>query len=183
MRKPSRTREFPLPIVVGLLIGAVLIGVALLGQSRRSLVDVFHEAPTPEIPGLIANLGDASKNVMATWLGDGDSVPAVTPQASGPRIAVHVDSMRRVGTVLEIRGTIFNQTGAPLPFAIDNFSFVDATGVRYGNGATAAPITIDASAPFAFNIPIPPSRVLTMTVTYEPDPPLVITLLQERSTP
>jgi len=45
MRKPVRSRDLPIPMIVGVIIGAVLIGIALLGQERRSLVDVFDEAP------------------------------------------------------------------------------------------------------------------------------------------
>jgi hypothetical protein len=161
----------------------MLIGVALLGQERRSLVDVFDKAPTPELPALFANFGDVSQQAVASWLSDGSSLPAVTPQAVGPRIAVHVDRLRRVGTVLEIRGTIFNKTSTPLSFSVDNIRFVDAEGNKYENAAPNPSLTLETTAPFAFQIPVPPSRMLTMTVTYDPDPPLVITLLQERSTP
>lgn len=183
MRKPVRSRDLPIPMIVGVIIGAVLIGIALLGQERRSLVDVFDEAPTPALPALFASFGDSSQQLVSTWLSDGDTVPAVTPQATGSRIAVHVDTLHRVGTVLEIRGTVLNQTGAPLEFSAANFRFADATDVKYGVGDATQTITITDRAPFAFQIPVPPSRALTMTVVFDPDPPLVITLLQERSTP
>lgn len=183
MKKPVRGYDLPIPLIVGVIIGAVMIGIALLGQERRSLVDVFDEAPTPELPALFASFGDVSQQLVSTWLSDGASVPAVTPQAVGPRIAVHVDTLHRVGTVLEIRGTLLNTTAAPLPFAVSNFRFTDATDIKYGVGDATQTIMLTDSAPFAFQIPVPPSRVLTMTVTFDPDPPLVITLLQERSTP
>lgn len=183
MRKPGRRREFPVPIIVGVIIGGILIGVALMGQARRPLVDVFEAAPTPALPALFANLGDTSAAVVTNWLRDGAQLPAVTPQAVGPRIAVHVDELQRVGTVLAIRGTIFNNTATTIPFSINNFQFVDATGVGYNSESAVGTIMLETSAPFAFNIPVPPSRALTMTVTLDPDPPLVIALLQERSTP
>ena len=183
MRKPVRSRDLPIPIIVGVIIGAVLIGIALQGQERRSLVDVFDEAPTPELPTLFASFGDVSQQFVSTWLSDGATVSAVTPQATGPRIAVHVDTLHRVGTVLEIRGTVFNKTDAPLAFSAANFRFSDATDIKDGVGDATQTITIADSVPFAFQIPVPPSRVLTMTVVFDPDPPLVITLLQERSIP
>jgi hypothetical protein len=183
MKKPVRGNDLPIPLIVGLIIGAVLIGIALLGQERRSLVDVFDEAPTPELPALFANFGDVSQQVVTAWLSDGTSLPAVTPQAVGPRIAVHVDTLHRVGTVLEIRGMVLNQTDSPLTFSAANFRFSDATDIKYGVGDATQPITVTDSVPFAFQIPVPPSRALTMTVVFDPDPPLVITLLQERSAP
>ncbi len=183
MRKPGRRSELPVPIIVGVIIGVILIGGALMGQARRPLVDVFDAAPTPELPSLFADLGDTSAAVVTSWLTDGAQLPAVTPQAVGPRISVHVDALQRVGTVLAIRGTIFNNTASSIPFSINNFQFIDATGVRYNSEHAVDAIMLETSAPFAFNIPVPPSRALTMTVTLDPDPPLVIALLQERRNP
>lgn len=104
MKKPVRGNDLPIPLIVGLIIGAVLIGIALLGQERRSLVDVFDEAPTPELPALFANFGDVSQQVVTAWLSDGTSLPAVTPQAVGPRIAVHVDTLHRFGITHVAKG-------------------------------------------------------------------------------
>mgnify|MGYP003341138496 CR=1 FL=1 len=144
-----------------MVIRAVLIGIALLGQEPRSFIDVFDAAPTPELPVWFADLGDTSAAVVADWLTDGALVPAVTPQAMGPRIAEHIDQRWRVGKVLEIHGTICNNTASTTFFSQIN----SGLSMRPGLCTTTRTLTgppFSAAASFAFHIPVPPSRKLTM---------------------
>jgi acetylornithine deacetylase/succinyl-diaminopimelate desuccinylase-like protein len=97
--------------------------------------------------------------------------------------AVYVEELRRVGTTLEIRGRLVNQSATQLHVAVQNFTFVDAAGIRYGVAGPTSILEPAAVEPFAFTVPVPPSRVLTMTLVLAPDPPLVLTLLQESVQP
>lgn len=175
-------REIPLWLV-GVVIGLGLIGVSLFDQQKTSLQRVFKAAPTPQIPAMIGTALEKPLAAVSAWLDDGSAVAPVTNQASGPRVAVYVEELRRVGTTLEIRGRLVNHSATQLHVAVQNFTFVDAAGIQYGVAGPTSILDPDAVEPFAFTVPVPPSRVLTMTLVLVPDPPLVLTLLQESVQP
>jgi hypothetical protein len=175
-------REIPLWLV-GVVIGLGLIGVSFFDQQKTTLQRVFKQAPTPQIPAMIGTALEKPMAAVSAWLADGSAVAPVTNQANGPRVAVYVEELRRVGTTLEIRGRLVNHSATQLHVAVQNFTFVDAAGIRYGVAGPTSIVNPDATEPFAFTVPVPPSRVLTMTLVLVPDPPLVLTLLQESVQP
>jgi hypothetical protein len=175
-------REIPLWLV-GVAIGIALIGVSLFDQQNTALQRVFKVAPTPEIPAMIGTALEKPMAAVSAWLADGAAVAPVTNQANGPRVSLYVEELRRVGTTLEIRGRLVNQSATQLHVAVQDFTFVDAAGIRYGVDGPTSNVDPASTEPFAFTVPVPPSRALTMTLILAPDPPLVLTLLQESVQP
>jgi hypothetical protein len=157
--------------LVGLLIGVGLIVLASMDQQRGALTTVFEQAPTPEF-GLLDDL-----------LAPSPTGPTVTPHVVGERIAVYITNMARVGSTLEIRGTIENRSQENITFGLQNILFIDAVNIKYGVGESALELGALQQVPFNFQIPVPPGRPLTMTITLDPDPAVVIPLLQESITP
>ncbi|NBU63256.1 MAG: hypothetical protein EBS29_01900 [Chloroflexia bacterium] len=175
-------RQIPLWLV-GVAIGVGLIAVSLLDQRTAALRQVFRAAPTPRLPDLIGKTLEKPMAVVSAWLADGASVAPATTVVHGPRIALYVEELRRVGSTLEIRGRLVNQSTDQLHVAVQDFTFVDAAGIRYGVDGPISIVEPAGIEPFAFTVPVPPSRVLTMTVMLAPDPPLVLPLLQESTQP
>jgi hypothetical protein len=91
--------------------------------------------------------------------------------------------MQRVGSTLEIRGTIENRSQENITLGLQNILFIDAVNTKYGVGDTAIELAVLQKVPFAFQVPVPPGRPLTMTITLAPDPAVVVPLLQESITP
>jgi hypothetical protein len=118
--------------LVGVAIGLGLIGVSLVDQQKTSLQHVFKVAPTPQIPAVIGTVLEKPIAVMSAWLADGSAVAPVTHQANGPRVAVYVEDLRRIGSTLEIRGRLVNHSATQLHVAVQDFTFVDAAGIHYG---------------------------------------------------
>jgi hypothetical protein len=175
-------REIPLWLV-GVVIGVGLIAISLFDQQKTPLQRLFKQAPTPQIPAVIGTALEKPMAAVSAWLADGSAVAPVTNQANGPRVTVYVEELRRVGSTLEIRGRLVNHSATQLRVAVQNFTFVDAAGIQYGVTGPTSTLDSDATEPFAFTVPVPPSRVLTMTLLLAPDPPLVVTLLQESVQP
>jgi len=157
--------------LVGLLIGVGLIALASMDQQRGALTTVFEQAPTPELA------------ILDELLAPSPTGPTPTPHAIGQRIAVYVASMERVGSTLEIRGTIENRTQENITLGLQHILFTDAVNTKYGVGESAIEIQALKQVPFSFQVPVPPGRPLTMTITLNPDPAVVIPLLQESITP
>ena len=157
--------------LVGLLIGVGLIALASMEQRRDALTTVFERAPTPEL------------SILDEFLAPSPTGPTPTPHATGQRIAVYINNMERVGSTLEIRGTIENRSPDDMTVGLQHFRFVDSAGNQYGVGESAMLLAAQQSTPFNFQIPVPPGRPLTMTITLDPDPAVVIPLLQESITP
>lgn len=175
-------RQIPMWLV-GVVIGVGLIAVSLFDRPTATLQRVFVQAPTPQIPAIVGTTLEKPMAAVAAWLADGSMLAPVSNQASGPRVAVYVEALRRVGTTLEIRGRLVNHSPTQLRVAVQNFTFVDAAGIQYGVAGPTSVLNPAATEPFAFTVPVPPSRVLTMTLILAPDPPLVLTLLQESMQP
>ncbi|MFZ9858237.1 MAG: hypothetical protein ACO3F2_07905 [Roseiflexaceae bacterium] len=157
--------------LVGLLIGVGLIVFASMDQQRGALTTVFEQAPTPEL-GLLDDL-----------LAPSPTGPTATPHVVGERIAVYIANMERVGSTLEIRGTIENRSQENITLGLQNILFIDAVNINYGVGESAIELVVLQQVPFSFQVPVPPGRPLTMTITLDSDPAVVIPLLQESITP
>jgi hypothetical protein len=157
--------------LVGLLIGVGLIALASMDQQRGALTTVFEQAPTPELA------------ILDDLLAPSPTGPTATPHAVGQRIAVYINSMQRVGSTLEIRGTIENRSQENITFGLQNILFMDAAEITYGIGETTMELRALQQVPFNFQVPVPPGRPLTMTITLAPDPAVVVPLLQESITP
>ena len=165
-----KPKQVPLWLV-GLFIGVGLIALASMDQQRGALTTVFEQAPTPEL----AILDDLLATVPAG--------PTATPHAIGQRIAVYVTNTQRVGSTLEIRGTIENRTQENITLGLKDILFVDAVNTKYGVGESSIELVALKQEPFSFQVPVPPGRPLTMTITLAPDPAVVVPLLQESITP
>lgn len=162
----------PVPLwLVGLLIGVGLIALASMNQQRGALTTVFEQAPTPDL----AILDELLATVPAG--------PTATPHAIGQRIAVYVMNTQRVGSTLEIRGTIENRTQENITLGLNDILFVDAVNTKYGVGDSFIELRAFQLESFVFQVPVPPGRPLTMTITLAPDPAVVVPLLQESITP
>jgi hypothetical protein len=165
-----KPKQVPLWLV-GLLIGVGLIALASMDQQRGALTTVFEQAPTPDLA------------VLDELLATVPAGPTATPHATGQRINVYVTNMQRVGSTLEIRGTIENRSQENITLGLQNILFIDAVNTKYGVGDTAIELAVLQKVPFAFQVPVPPGRPLTMTITLDPDPAVVVPLLQESITP
>ena len=165
-----KPKQVPLWLV-GLFIGVGLIALASMDQQRGALTTVFEQAPTPDL----AILDDLLATVPAG--------PTATPHATGQRIAVYVTNTQRVGSTFEIRGTIENRTQENITLGLKDILFVDAVNTKYGVGESSIELVALKQEPFSFQVPVPPGRPLTMTITLAPDPAVVVPLLQESITP
>lgn len=157
--------------LVGLLIGVGLIALTSMDQQRGALTSVFERAPTPELVLFDDLLATAPVGVTPT------------PHAETQRLSVYVTNMQRVGSTLEIRGTLENRSSSSLMFGLQHILFIDAANTQYSVGDASVELLPNIPEPFVFQVPVPPGRPVTMTITLDPDPAIVVPLLQESITP
>jgi len=96
---------------------------------------------------------------------------------------VYVSNMQRVGSTLEIRGTIENRTQENITLGLKDILFVDAVNTKYGVGESSIELVALKQQPFSFQVPVPPGRPLQMIITLDADPAVVVPLSQESMTP
>jgi hypothetical protein len=182
------------------LIGGVLLAVVLILLTFRSSppnetvlsqrfapqpVDPLQptlapfELPQVRLPDLPPDAATQISDLAEQFAGGG-SIPALTPVATGPTLSVSVESLRRSGGRVSVRGTLANTGTAPIQVAPESFLFRDSAGVSYateGSGSTS--LAPGDSTSFDLSIPLPERRGLTLIVDIPPAPPLEQTLIVE----
>ena len=126
----------------------------------------------PSVQGVVTSLRDR--------LAGGEAVPALTPQATGPRVRVEVAKVKRASERIQVSGQITNITGAELPIPPGAFSFRDSRGVTYatvGSGGTT--LQPSQSTSFDLGVPVPAGLGLTLILSLPPDQPLEQVLVVE----
>lgn len=182
-------------------LGGVLLALLLIAISTRAgggintpaLQQRFAPKPTdpsaptaesfqlpsvnlPSLPPSVQQVITAARDRLA----GGESAPALTPMASGPRARVEVRQVKRAGEQLQVSGTIANTTSAPLTIPPGAFSFRDSQGVLYAtSGSGSATLQPGQSTSFDLGVPVPPERGLTLILILPPDPPLEQMLVVE----
>jgi hypothetical protein len=180
----------------GVLLALVLILISVRGGgglSNPRLQQQFTPKPTdpsaptaqpfelPQIhlPSLPPNVRDAYTQ-LRDRLSSGQAVPALTPEASGPRVRVEVDEVRRTGDTVQVRGKVSNIAGGMVEIPPGAFSFRDSAGVSYTTGGSpGATLQPGQSAAFDLSVPLPAERGLILIITLPPDPPLEQILIVE----
>lgn len=193
MRNTSNT--FPMWLG-GILLALVLILISVRGGggiSNPRLEQEFAPKPTdpsaptarpfelPQIhlPSLPPNVQDAYTQ-LRDRLSSGQAVPALTPQARGPRVRVEVGEVRRSGDTVQVRGKVSNIADGAVEIPPGAFSFRDSAGVSYTTGGSpGTALQPGQSAAFDLSVPLPAERGLALILTLPPDPPLEQTLVVE----
>jgi hypothetical protein len=192
-----RDNSNSLPMWIGgVLLALVLILISVrggVGLDNPRLVQEFTPRPTdpsaptvqpfelPKInlPSLPPQVQDSFVKLRDRFVG-GQAVPALTPEATGPRARVAVGQVRRVGEAVQVQGTITNIADGPLDIPPGAFSFRDSAGISYataGSGGTT--LSPGQSTSFDLSVPLPAERGLTLILTLPPDPPLDQVLVVE----
>lgn len=177
-----------LPIWLGgILLALILIFISTRGAGINNPVLVQHFAPRPTDPGAPmaqpfqlpqVHLPDLSPDLRRslTALRDrfagGQTVPALTPVASGPRLRVEVRSVQRTGDRVQVIGSVANLSDAPLAIPAGSFSFRDSAGVTYATSGGGTTLQPGQSTTLDLAVPLPADRGLTLVVTLPPDPPM-----------
>ena len=187
----------PLPMWIGgLLLALVLIVIsnrASGGVSNPALIQRFAPKPTDpnaptaqpfELPQVsLPSLPPALQGVftgLRDRLAGGHAIPALTPQASGPRVRVEVAQVKRAGERVQVSGKITNITSTTVAIPPGAFSFRDSRGITYatvGSGSTT--LQAGQSTSFDLGVPLPPELGLTLILTVPPDQPLEQILVVE----
>jgi hypothetical protein len=180
----------------GILLALVLILISVRGGGglgNPRLIQQFTPKPTDpsaptaqpfELPQI--HLPSLPPNVQQTYtdlrdrLAGGQAVPALTPEATGPRVRVAAGEVRRTGDTVHVRGTVNNIASGPVDIPSGAFSFRDSAGVTYGtSGSPGTTLQSGQSTAFDLAVPLPAGRGLTLILTLPPDPPLEQTLVVE----
>jgi hypothetical protein len=191
-----RDNQNTLPMWLGgILLALVLILISVRGGGfgNQRLIQEFTPKPTDpsaptaaafelpriNLPSLPPNVRDAITGLRDRFA-SGQAVPALTPQASGPRARVNVAEVRRNGEKVQVRGAITNIANGPLEIPSGAFSFRDSGGVTYATaGSGAATLAAGQSTSFDLAVPLPEARGLTLILTLPPDPPIEQVLMLE----
>jgi hypothetical protein len=182
-------------VLGGVLLAMVLIAVATNGRAGPNPALVQQFAPHPPAPGeptpapfqlpLISLPGAPPELQQAMAdarrrLGAGADAPALTPVASGARVRVQVDALRREGERLRVRGSVANTSVQPVEIPPGAFSFRDSAGTSYATSGTGgARLAAGEQTTFDLTVPLPPELGLTLILTIPPDPPLEQILIVE----
>ena len=191
----DRDKKIPM-WVGGILLGLVLILLSnrgsggltnpvLIGRFVPRPVDPSaptaqpFQLPQVHLPSLPPAVQEALKNARDRFA-RGESVPALTPVASGPRVKVDVGEVRRAGDHVQIKGSVANVSDAPLTIPPGAFAFRDSAGVSYStSGSAAVTLAAGQSTTLDLGVPLPDGRGLTLVLTIPPDPPLEQVLVVE----
>ena len=179
-------------VIVAVLL--ILIGQRVGGGAENPvLVDTFRPDPTdaskptplgfelpqvdlPQLPPDVQQALQGLKDKFAA----GQAVPALTPEATGVRVRVKVEQVKRQGSNVQVRGSLINIADQPLDVPASAFSFRDSAGIAYSLGGSATTtIKPGQSAPFDLSVPLPSGRGVTLIVTLPPDLPIQQTLIVE----
>lgn len=190
MREERGVPFWLIGVIVALLL--ILIGQRMSGGGANPvLVQRFAPRPTdPNAPAPIdlpqVSLPSLPPQLQQTFsslrdrLAGGQAIPALTPVASGVRVRVEIDEIRRIGDSVQVKGQIVNIADQPISIAADAFSFLDSAGISYTLGADGATVVPPGrSSPLDLSVPLPEGRGLTLTVNLPPDQPIRQTLIVE----
>lgn len=177
-------------VVVAVLL--ILVGQQISGMGgNQELTKTFEqnpaanpappgfELPKVDLPSLPPEVQQAVQAAQEK-LNIGETVPALTPVATGIRVSVNVSAVKRSGGNVQVRGELKNIADQSLDVPATAFSFRDSAGIAYtlgGSGATT--VQPGQTAPFDLSVPLPAGRGLTLIVTLPPDPPIQQTLVVE----
>jgi hypothetical protein len=182
-------------------VGGILLGIVLILLSSRGsggltnpvLIGRFvprpadpsaptaqpFELPQVHLPSLPPAVQQALKNTRDRFA-RGESIPALTPVASGPRAKIDVGEVRRAGDHVQIKGSVSNISDAPLTIPPGAFAFRDSAGVSYStSGSAAVTLASGQSTTLDLGVPLPDGRGLTLVLSIPPDPPLEQVLVVE----
>ncbi|MBC8162134.1 MAG: hypothetical protein H7Z42_13055 [Roseiflexaceae bacterium] len=170
----------------------ILVGQRVGGSiGNQALTETFEQDPAAQAapPGFELPKVDLSSlppeaqqaiQQVQERLNIGETVVALTPEASGIRARISVSEVKRSGGNLQVRGNLENIADQPLDVPASAFSFRDSAGIAYtlgGSGATT--VQPGQTAPFELSVPLPAERGLTLIVTLPPDPAIQQTLVLE----
>jgi len=175
----------------GILLALILILISTRGGGVNSAVLIHRFAPDPNAPTsapfqlpkvALPSLPESVRQSVAALrdrFAGGQTVPALTPVATGPRVRVEVREVKRTGAQVHVGGTVGNVGPGVLELPLDAFVFRDSAGITYaasGRGTTLQP---GQSTALDLTIPLPEQRGLSLVVTLPPDPPLEQVLVVE----
>jgi hypothetical protein len=180
----------------GILLGLMLILISTRGGGsfdNPALTQRFAPRPTdPNAPTAQSfqlpqvNLPDLPPEMRRTLtnlrdrLAGGEAVPALTPVATGPRLRIEVQEIKRSGDRLKVIGSVSNIADRPVTIPPGAFAFRDSAGVNYATtGTGGATLQSGASTSFDLSVPLPADRGLALIVSVPPDPPLEQVLVVE----
>lgn len=189
-----RNDENRIPIWLGgIVLALILIFISTRGGAGNQALSQ-HFAPQPtdpnapspaplalpqvRLPGLPPDMQSTLTSIGARIAG-GQSVPALTPVVSGPRIRVTIPQIKREGDRILVSGSVENLSDKPLAIPTNAFSFRDSAGVVYTTSGDSS--TLQPGQRVALNLSVSPpaERGLTLVVTLPPDPPLDQVLILE----
>ncbi|MCU0494690.1 MAG: hypothetical protein MUD01_24150 [Chloroflexaceae bacterium] len=164
-----------------------LIALSIRNRStldNQALTQNFVAQPTPELglpnvplpqldfSQLPAGVQQLSREVQQR-LGQGQSVPALTPVAQGQRLRVEVREVRRTDQGVQVRGQVTNISQSNVEVPVSAFELRDDRGTVYvpGGGAKAS-LGPGASTPLDLTVPAPAGSGLLLTMRFPPDPPV-----------
>ncbi|MFL5804987.1 MAG: hypothetical protein ACJ8CR_25000 [Roseiflexaceae bacterium] len=175
----------------GILLGLLLILISTQGGGINSEALVRRFAPDPNAPPPApfqlpqVSLPSLPEGMQRTLTGlrdrlaGGQTVPALTPVASGPRVRIEVREIKRSGEQVKVSGTVGNISNAPLEIGLSAFSFRDSAGVTYAASGASTTLRPGQSTALDLALPLPEGRGLTLVVTLPPDPPIEQVLVVE----
>jgi len=181
-----RDNENRLPIWLGgILLALILIFIGTRGGFNNPALSQ-HFAPQPtdpnaptqqpfqlpqvHLPSLPPEMQRSLTSLRDRFAG-GQAVPALTPVATGPRVRVEVQTIKRSGDRVQVSGSVANISNAPLTLPTSAFAFRDSAGVTYTASGDNTTLQPGQSEPLNLTVPLPPDRGLTLVFTLPPDPP------------
>ena len=175
----------------GVLLALILILISTRGGGVNSAVLIRrfahdpnaptaapYQFPSIDLPSLPENVRESITSLRDRFAG-GETVPALTPIASGPRLRVEVSEVKRNGAQVHIGGTVENISNAPLELPISAFTFRDSAGLSYTASGSGTSLQPGQSTALDLNVPLPEGHGLAMIVSLPPDPPLEQVLVAE----
>lgn len=135
------------------------------------------ELPRVSLPQLPGDVQKTVTDLQDRFKG-GQSVPGLTPIASGSRVRINIGDVKRNGGDVQVIGSVTNISDQPIDVPASAFSFRDSSGTAYAiSGDATSTLKPGQSTDLDLSLPLPESYGLTLVLTLPPDPPLEQVLL------